>query len=91
VQYIKAYPLMAFVDTETAQMDWEMGKNVTELLSRKKSSRQVLLNTHFLRIDHSQNEQPFSQGANIKSLSCKALKVFRKLSVEYDKCLKTAN
>jgi hypothetical protein len=63
VKYVKAYILMAFVANETVQNGLENGEHVSELLSRKKSVREVLLNTHFHPDVHSQNEQPFSLGA----------------------------
>jgi len=54
---------MAFVANETVQDVLEIGEHVSELLSRKKSVREALVNTHFHRDVHSQNEQPFSLGA----------------------------
>jgi len=50
---------MAFVATETVQNGTEIEEHVSELLSRKKSVREVLLNTHFHRNVHSQSDTTF--------------------------------
>jgi len=60
---------MAFEANETVKDGLEIGEHVSELLSTKKSVREALLNTHFHRDVHSQNDQqPFSLGAQYQEL-----------------------